>query len=355
MNRPDLNTIGPYWLRALRLLDWRVSFEYVRDLCADDGSPVYGLCSRVVDNKTAHIRVRDPETPIPGAVENDPEEVVIHEVSHLHFAPFDTRRPAEVAAEENAVWAFADALFEHKGTPRAQMVARAMVAHARPQKAAAPARATRRMVMEGLAMLLAALKAALAMEDPQAAKDAALGILAEAEKATGSAPPAPAEAAPPAEGEEEEEPKPPAAKPGATKPAPAARPAATKPLDMAAVRKMASEAATSTLDGYKRDELLEKSGSALSADDLRWAKTQPYDTVRRMVGLAGPKEAAKPSPRGTSPARGTGTVDTVEDIVNRRMGIKAVPPQAVTIDPISRKMTISALRPVVVQSAEGVK
>lgn len=333
MSRPELSQLGAYWLEELRLQNWRVTFEYVRDLCASDGSPVHGLCFRERDSKTAHIQVRDPETPIPGAVYRSPEETVVHEVSHLHFAPFDITKPAEVTAEENAVWSFSEAMLRHAGSPRAQMIARAMAA-----RAIVPA--TRRTRMD-LAMLIVALKSAAAAEDPKAALEA---LISQLESGSGGAPP-PAEPPPPSE-------MPPAQRPAADSAprlAPAQRP---QTLTAADVRAMVATG----VDGARRDELLEREGTVLGEEDLRYARTQPYETVRRMIALAGgtgqpPRPASQAAPRRQSPSRGPGgaapTAPASTELaeVDRRMGLSAPTAQAIGRDPVTGRLMISNIAP----------
>lgn len=123
----DLGATLSYWQSALRLNDWRIKAGYEKNLCAADGSPVYALCIPLVDNRTATILVRDPSTP-PAGVSGDAwiEEAVIHELTHLHFAAFGAREPAAIAAEEQAVWAIAEALVKARGTPQEATLARAM-------------------------------------------------------------------------------------------------------------------------------------------------------------------------------------------------------------------------------------
>ncbi len=181
MKKPDLQLVGSYWQKRLRVPEWRITFKYVRDLCNAAGDKVYGLCAYIVDNKTATIMIRDPETPANAG--EDPcaqaEKALIHEISHLLFAPFGASRPAEVAAEEHAVWTFADALYDAKGTPRETHLARSMVAHAKSVGAKRFAASASRRTGMDIAMFMAALEAALTAEDPKAAIEALLAKVKE--------------------------------------------------------------------------------------------------------------------------------------------------------------------------------
>lgn len=129
---PDLAALVAHYQRELRLLDWRLDVSYAPDLADVKGRQVWGLCYPVPDNKSARIVIRDPSTPPDGATAEQAAkqvvETVVHEMLHLHFAAFGTSSPAEVAHEEQVVWAIAEALINAKGTPDEAMYARAMLA-----------------------------------------------------------------------------------------------------------------------------------------------------------------------------------------------------------------------------------
>lgn len=126
---PDLAALVAHYQRELRLLDWRLDVSYAPDLADTRGRPVWGLCYPTVDAKVATIVIRDPATPPDGATAEQAAkqvvETVVHELLHLHFAAFGTSSPAEIAHEEQVVWALAEALIKAKGTPDEAMYARA--------------------------------------------------------------------------------------------------------------------------------------------------------------------------------------------------------------------------------------
>ncbi len=126
---PDLAALVAHYQRELRLLDWRLDVSYAPDLADSRGRPVWGLCYPTVDAKVATIVIRDPATPPDGATAEQAVkqvvETVVHELLHLHFAAFGTSSPAEIAHEEQVVWALAEALIKAKGTPDEAMYARA--------------------------------------------------------------------------------------------------------------------------------------------------------------------------------------------------------------------------------------
>jgi hypothetical protein len=129
---PDLASLVAHYQRELRLLDWRIDVSYAPDLVSSAGQPVWGLCYPTVDAKVAKIVIRDPATPPSGATPEQAAaqvvETVVHELLHLHFAAFGNVYPAEVAAEEQAVWALAEALIRAKDTPDEAMLSRSMLA-----------------------------------------------------------------------------------------------------------------------------------------------------------------------------------------------------------------------------------
>ena len=129
---PDLAPLVAPYQRELRLLDWRLDVSYAPDLADSRGRPVWGLCYPTVDAKVATIVIRDPATPPDGATAEQAAkqvvETVVHELLHLHFAAFGTSSPAEIAHEEQVVWAISEALINAKGTPEEGLIARAMLA-----------------------------------------------------------------------------------------------------------------------------------------------------------------------------------------------------------------------------------
>lgn len=105
MKRPDLAALSAYWQERMRLQDWRIQWEYARELYNSSAEAVNGCCSYLADNKTARIQIRDPENPIPGAPEPT-ERSVVRELARLHFAAFGNTEAAEPAVE-----AFTEVLF----------------------------------------------------------------------------------------------------------------------------------------------------------------------------------------------------------------------------------------------------
>lgn len=333
--KPELAQLVARWQRDLRLLDWRLVVDYVRDLTAPDGSPVYGLCMPHVDAKRARIHIRDPETPF---ASDDPsvEETLIHELLHLHFAPLSGATSAEIAAEEQAVWAITEAIARKGAGREAQMIARAMKARA---QSVSEVRRRERYSRMDFAMFLAALRAALTAEDPKAAIES---LIAEVEKAAGGGEPPP-----PAEMDPADDPN------KGKQPPAAARAAAPAPAKVETHRDAVSRA---EFERFRVDTLLDRSGGHLNEAQMRFARGLSYDKAREYVATVPASDSAPAAAvRASSPTTGARqqAPDPVMSLVDRRMGVESAPTQAVVIDPLTKKLSVSALAPIRVQAAGG--
>jgi len=197
---PDLAALVAHYQRELRLLDWRLDVSYAPDLADSRGRPVWGLCYPTVDAKVATIVIRDPATPPDGATAEQAAkqvvETVVHELLHLHFAAFGTSSPAEIAHEEQVVWALAEALINAKDTPAEAMLARAaLVAIDRSTAKVRAAKAQEKENMLDPKLALEGLKIVTA-KDAKGALDLLGRLLASA--LGGEVPPDPEDAPPPA-------------------------------------------------------------------------------------------------------------------------------------------------------------
>lgn len=88
-NNEDAMTSCKEWQKILRLQDWIVStsIERGRDFNLEKSQ---GECSWNIQTKLAKIRVLDPSDYPPGSmIEQDMEQTLVHELLHLHYAPFD--------------------------------------------------------------------------------------------------------------------------------------------------------------------------------------------------------------------------------------------------------------------------
>lgn len=76
------------WQKVLQLQDWDVKGSIVRkrDLMLED----VGACIRwQIQGKLATMQLMDPIDWEPTEWEQDHEEYLVHELLHLHYAPFD--------------------------------------------------------------------------------------------------------------------------------------------------------------------------------------------------------------------------------------------------------------------------
>jgi len=105
------------WKHRLRLQDWNIKVKVARGNGLDLPCGVQGRCEWTLPRKEAFIRLMnpmdwDPDTCWP----QDMEATLVHELLHLHFAPFDTfevNTPEDTAIEQ-AIRAISDSLVQAK-------------------------------------------------------------------------------------------------------------------------------------------------------------------------------------------------------------------------------------------------
>jgi hypothetical protein len=92
------------WQMVLRLQDWKVLIELSREKEMKSPS-CHGLCWYHDEHKRAKIWIRHPlDYQDPGDFPMDIECTVVHELLHLHFAPFyDKEEGARQTAQEMAI------------------------------------------------------------------------------------------------------------------------------------------------------------------------------------------------------------------------------------------------------------
>jgi len=358
--KPDLQALLAHWQEKLRLRDWRIEIAYVPNLRSKDGTLCYGLCRPFADNKQAQIAIRDPSTPLHES--RNPTRVVegtiVHELLHLHFAPFGGRRPAEIVAEEQAVWAITEALMGIDAADDELRLMRAMGAFAHHQLSAlAPERAARRIGMDPL--IIAALKAALTADDPKAAIQALLEQIEAAGAGGDTAPPggdlepqAPQDDKPPPMAQAQDDKN----KPPMCRREPPASAVSRAASAVSSHVELPGEvrAQLAGLDAFKRDFLLENKGHILPETQRKWAASQPYDVVKGLLDSTPEPAAERRSARPSTPTKGTpaggssSSGEHIDSIVDRRMGVAREETPAVMVDPNTNKLFITATRPVTV-------
>jgi hypothetical protein len=112
MNDEQLQERCVYWQKVLRLQDWEVSVQVTRD--RDFRGPHnQGECEWVIGTKHAAIRILDPVDYPPNRMwPQDMERVLVHELLHLHFAPFDSAEAGSMEdnAQEQAIESIASGM-----------------------------------------------------------------------------------------------------------------------------------------------------------------------------------------------------------------------------------------------------
>lgn len=87
LTQEQLEALCREWQGILRLQDWDVKPEIVRrhemSVPERDGECVY-----VLQQKKAHIQVVTADDTLPSPWPLDQEQILVHELLHLHFAPF---------------------------------------------------------------------------------------------------------------------------------------------------------------------------------------------------------------------------------------------------------------------------
>jgi hypothetical protein len=108
-----------YWQKVLRLQDWEV-FVFVSRERNFLSPKSQGECEWVIGTKHASIRILDPaDYPPNESFPQDMERILVHELLHLHFAPFDNSEVGSMEdnAQEQAIESIASGLvlLERKG------------------------------------------------------------------------------------------------------------------------------------------------------------------------------------------------------------------------------------------------
>lgn len=111
----ELESLLSEWQRRLRLQDWTVKIQLRRrhDMSMDDSA---GVCRWQLAKKLACVEIMDPHDYDPGSFgwAQDVERTLVHELLHLHFAPFATHDQPVDTAQEQAIDLIAGALVDAK-------------------------------------------------------------------------------------------------------------------------------------------------------------------------------------------------------------------------------------------------
>lgn len=302
MSTPDLRALLAFWTPVLRVQDWQIEALY------DPKLEALGVCYADHVYRRAKIVVQPTQ--------DDVEASLVHELLHLHFAPFETEggsseRTEEERAVESLMRGYID--LRRSGAPDVQTRARgAFEARLRARPPSFPGRGGPGVTKERTSMdpvVLAAIRAALAAEDPAIAKESALKMLAELEKAGGGGgemAPASATQPPMAEPPPVDPTKPPAAEPPPGEKEPPVMRAPVSPEIDARLRAiestLATEAKARTVDTEKKRAALYTSNEARIPEAGRaFAKSLDHDKLDAYLRTL---PASAPTERQAGPTRG---------------------------------------------------
>ncbi|MCW8128934.1 MAG: hypothetical protein KIS92_00990 [Planctomycetota bacterium] len=111
----DLERLLEYWQRALRLQDWKISVAFTNHGNLKEGD--FGEVDWCANHKMARIKLVNHDT-LPEALNFIPppssEETLVHELLHLHFAPYAKREESEGVKLEIAINCIAGALVSER-------------------------------------------------------------------------------------------------------------------------------------------------------------------------------------------------------------------------------------------------
>jgi hypothetical protein len=184
-----------------------------------------------------------------------------------------------------------------------------------------------------LQVILAALRAALAAEDPAVAKESITNLLAELEK-SGGGDPAPADdagdpatdPAPMSTASDEDEDKDKPKDDDKDKMAAGAKkPAATMSVAVAGADavSIAAGAAVKQIQAAQRDHLIATQGDRLDPSIRRWASSQPLEVVKGLLDATPAKDDAKTRAKAT---RGDGSVNGLTERQLQKCKAKGIDP-----------------------------
>lgn len=112
MNLKTLQQFCQKWQQILKLMDWDVSVKVVSSEEIDDAE---GLVTWDLGKKVADIKIAKPEEYSTDAMRpHNIEHTLVHELLHLHFAPFNVKAGLKATSQEQAINAIAEALVNLK-------------------------------------------------------------------------------------------------------------------------------------------------------------------------------------------------------------------------------------------------
>ncbi len=123
MTQRSLANLAKRWQKRLRLLDWKVRVKLVGQEEFDSAGRDYGhsaenshgFCLNFAEGRSATIYIVNP-----AEVERDEEDdrvdienTLVHEMLHLHFAPFANKHDEDSLLHEQAIESITEALLKN--------------------------------------------------------------------------------------------------------------------------------------------------------------------------------------------------------------------------------------------------
>ena len=114
LSQTELETLGREWQKRLGLEFWNIAYRIVR--MSDFDCKKQGECSWTFSTAKAVIRLLDPIDYDNKYFSYDMEQVLVHELIHLHMAGFDQTKSGSIEDDmmERATEMIANALVELK-------------------------------------------------------------------------------------------------------------------------------------------------------------------------------------------------------------------------------------------------
>src|SRR5262245_6779419 len=113
-NQAQLEAWLREWQQTLRLQDWQVKIDLRREK-AMEYEGCHGLNGYTTSLKQSRIQIRHPTDDHPVAdYPQDVEATIVHELLHLHFAPFYVKKGLANTFQEQAIEVIARSLVELK-------------------------------------------------------------------------------------------------------------------------------------------------------------------------------------------------------------------------------------------------
>jgi hypothetical protein len=116
ISQRKLTSIKREWQKLLRLQDWKIKIRFATDEELEEATGVeaVGACHSSPETREAQILIADVSVLEEGDRQRDVENTIVHELLHVHFAPFQSDHEAVKLQHEQAIEPITDALLKLK-------------------------------------------------------------------------------------------------------------------------------------------------------------------------------------------------------------------------------------------------